>query len=851
MNRFIENYCRLCPKAFCCKNCRCKHETDYHSVISQCDICIYGTFVFENIDENILQHIKETHLPLNCLYCKRVFSCIEEIIQHKKCPVHYKSDSPKTPLFKPPEILISADDQDSPILQELQRNQALNFIFKLATSTPMQNTETENFHKSKDDAITPSERFQISNKSIIKKTQTLRKSDESSKRRVTFSETTGTTHSIEYNSHETEQTYSSKNPHILEDESANTRSLSTPDMAIKAIPADEFYSAKSEINQSSVKVQKSRYDGNKTSVMNLEDISTPVCIPKQSEIVRSQLDIYKDVKVKDAGASNQIHSESDNDLPSEVKQIIRNNNGSEMEICSPISEEQKMVPSLSAKFPKTELSDSESLYTPKMVLPTETFYSAKSEVDKSPTKKENSKSERKKNSLLQYDDISTPVCAPKSYQGVSAKVEIKEAEDTELDIADQTSCKSSYFLEKEVEHASTNIHEISMELCSPYQTSYKRSNSLANEAEDETTNSHEKSTEMCSTYLTNAVTKQQTVSTEAKVQILHYTQHAKLKLNDDSDSPNKMESDSTEDRTIYTPASQTLWHSATNLEDNDSDKENIPHDEDKDVNVDLVKETEGRRVSIVMPTPVLKRTDVQMKIRLPVHFASTPVSSIEEVKEGPVSAIENVDSRVPPRTPYETPQASCSQFIGMKTFGSRIEPYSKIEAGPSNIKDKFGSSSAKHGHNMQKEMGGYHQINGKQNITETSVHFTSTSSMTESNLWSSMTRVVRSVLGLSKKNEDCSVSIVSTSMKRQLSEEEMDVFELPQRKRFKYSDIKGRKPIRSASLLLPTLSSEVATFEFVGSVRTLYNCARTTKCDKYTQTDDSLMYAWFSSNGLQ
>lgn len=97
--------------------------------------------------------------------------------------------------------MVSVEDQDSPILQELQRIQALNFIFKLATSTPMQNTEQENFDKSKDDASTSAERSQISNKSIIKKTQTLRKSDESSKRRVTFSDTPGSNFSIEYNNH--------------------------------------------------------------------------------------------------------------------------------------------------------------------------------------------------------------------------------------------------------------------------------------------------------------------------------------------------------------------------------------------------------------------------------------------------------------------------------------------------------------------------------------------------------------------------------------------------------------------------------------------------------------------------
>lgn len=348
--------------------------------------------------------------------------------------------------------------------------------------------------------------------------------------------------------------------------------------------------------------------------------------------------------------------------------------------------------------------------------------------------------------------------------------------------------------------------------------------------------------------LIDAVSKQQIVSTNAKVQI---SPDAKLQLNDSSNIPNKIECDRTDDSSIYTPASQTLWHSATNLEQNDlhEDKENIPPKEDKK-HVDLVKETQERRVSIVMPTPVLKRTDVHMKIRLPVHFASTPVTSNHEVMSGPVRAMENFGSKVSLETPYKTPQATCSHYIGMKTFGSGMEP-STIEANPYSIEEQFGLSSEEmHKETPQiRQLPGYQRINGKQNIAETSANFTSTSSMTESNLWRSMTRAVRSVLGLAKKNEQCSVNIVSRSFKRQLSDEEMEVFESPQPKRFKYTDIKCRKPIRS--VLVPSFSSEVATFKFVGSVSTIYNCATKTKCDKYTQTDDYLMYAWFSSTQLQ
>lgn len=54
-----------------------------------------------------------------------------------------------------------------------------------------------------------------------------------------------------------------------------------------------------------------------------------VCIPKQSETVRQQLDIYKD-----NDASNQIQSDNNCEASPEIKQQITENNGSLIEISS-------------------------------------------------------------------------------------------------------------------------------------------------------------------------------------------------------------------------------------------------------------------------------------------------------------------------------------------------------------------------------------------------------------------------------------------------------------------------------------------------------------------------------------
>lgn len=36
--------------------------------------------------ETLLEHIKDNHWPLHCVYCKRVFNTIDDIFLHNKCP---------------------------------------------------------------------------------------------------------------------------------------------------------------------------------------------------------------------------------------------------------------------------------------------------------------------------------------------------------------------------------------------------------------------------------------------------------------------------------------------------------------------------------------------------------------------------------------------------------------------------------------------------------------------------------------------------------------------------------------------------------------------------------------------
>lgn len=187
----------MCVKVFCCVKCRKKHESKVHNVDPDCDLCVYGQFSFITIDDSLLLHIKNSHLPLKCLYCFKLFSSIEEVLQRKKCSVAYlhysKEDSPKTPFRQPPDI--NANDQDSPVLNGLQSKDDFHYFINLATSTPMQTTQEQKLmafiDKSNKEPLTPVDRLDKPiniNKSIIKKVNSLVKCDSSSKRRVTFGE---------------------------------------------------------------------------------------------------------------------------------------------------------------------------------------------------------------------------------------------------------------------------------------------------------------------------------------------------------------------------------------------------------------------------------------------------------------------------------------------------------------------------------------------------------------------------------------------------------------------------------------------------------------------------------------
>ncbi|XP_066155350.1 uncharacterized protein fs(1)Ya isoform X2 [Euwallacea fornicatus] len=697
MQGFEENNCRVCIKSFCCRKCRQKHESKVHNVVySGCDICVYGKTFHCNQDKVLLQHIKEFHLPLHCVYCYQLFYNVEEIPQGRCSVAHFlihKEDSPKTPLFRPPPpVLVTANDQNSPILQNLILKEGFNHL-SLATSTPMQKAE-ENaimFEKCNEEPLTPVDnncaKSQIRCKSIIKNANSIMKQDSSSKRRVTFGEPSesNTNKSIIDSEHKKDSP--NKDTQVTNTDGANYNSPFTPVAGANrsSMCSNQFYSAKSEITQSGNEARLLSKNRDKENLQQ-EDF-TPVCalnIPKTSN-------------------NGRVHKlPGQNDVPAEEAS--------------------------SGKYDTTaELPERE---TPVKINPS-----------------------------LSLD-------APKQLELNKEKSEEKLGDSTSLVMLLDTPANPA-------------------EKCSPEEPS-----SLP---------------------------------------------ETELVKSDGSSSS------ATNDAT----ACKTVWLSAMN-------PDNLELSERK-LNTPMKNEpSENRRANVVvMPTPILKKTDIKMKFHVPAHFSSTPIMSMGSVRLRQTKIVEEVTTRViNQQTPYKTPQGKLFSLTKACTsLNNEAAESCHKRLLPLSEKNNENDNTSPNTEITLLEFKGRNE-----DFSDSSIKCASVSSMTESNLWTSMTRIVKSVFdSFSNKSnaEMMSTAKSPTSFKRHLSgSDSEDNLEVPRLKRFKFTDIKSRKPIRSEyALEVPTKviapSKSLASVEIFKSVSTLYKGAKLKiQCDKATQTDDYLMYGW-------
>ncbi|CAG9759342.1 unnamed protein product [Ceutorhynchus assimilis] len=206
-----------------------------------------NALAYQQINSKLVWDCLQPLLTLASHNNRKVFASVEEIRQHRKCPVLQKRDDfPNTP-FKEATIGEADEEaQDSPILQELQRKELLSYKFDLATSTPMPRIqEPVIFDKNRisDIQFDTEKSVPVVNKSIIRKTDSrvdsIKDEDHSSKRRVTFVETPGNIKNMDSG--------------VREDKRDNTPDYSkektscSPVTPATGIGSDQFYSAKSEL----------------------------------------------------------------------------------------------------------------------------------------------------------------------------------------------------------------------------------------------------------------------------------------------------------------------------------------------------------------------------------------------------------------------------------------------------------------------------------------------------------------------------------------------------------------------------------------------------------------------------
>ncbi|KAF5283051.1 hypothetical protein FQR65_LT14112 [Abscondita terminalis] len=141
MNKETERCCRICGQWFCCANCKDKHAIKEHKIAENCDICIYGQIGSKRISEKLIEHVKTHHLPLRCLYCKILFTAIEDLrIQHM-CIKSDEKDSTKN-YESPPTSLFQKNTPYSS-MKFFSNINNVNYL----TSTPIQTYGNVEIHK--------------------------------------------------------------------------------------------------------------------------------------------------------------------------------------------------------------------------------------------------------------------------------------------------------------------------------------------------------------------------------------------------------------------------------------------------------------------------------------------------------------------------------------------------------------------------------------------------------------------------------------------------------------------------------------------------------------------------------
>ncbi|XP_014211555.1 uncharacterized protein LOC106641595 isoform X2 [Copidosoma floridanum] len=148
------NGCRVCPKVFCCVNCRDTHERNKHpNLKGECPLCVSDSLPFDPVCDGsrveLIGHLLLNHLPLGCQLCGQVFTNNLDLISARPCrskeqllvvagPAKRKlTNNGQASTSSRLEIIV--EDEDKPIGQENCLDSPLVEKVRLpSTSTPVQ-----------------------------------------------------------------------------------------------------------------------------------------------------------------------------------------------------------------------------------------------------------------------------------------------------------------------------------------------------------------------------------------------------------------------------------------------------------------------------------------------------------------------------------------------------------------------------------------------------------------------------------------------------------------------------------------------------------------------------------------
>lgn len=91
-----------------------RHERSRHKIDPSCDLCVYGKAIVKVFPYSLQDHVQH-HFPVQCVYCKRVFTTAAQITSSAACQVEVKNTKVSSMKEMKTSILSSTPTQQNDI----------------------------------------------------------------------------------------------------------------------------------------------------------------------------------------------------------------------------------------------------------------------------------------------------------------------------------------------------------------------------------------------------------------------------------------------------------------------------------------------------------------------------------------------------------------------------------------------------------------------------------------------------------------------------------------------------------------------------------------------------------------